>query len=124
MVRYAADLLVEPAFEYGLTNFILRQISVLDDLGAWEWNLRWASLLWVAIFAGIRIFLGERGGVIWYALIHAILTGVGGTVCAYLSFVSAEHMTGTPGEKIIDVYPQEKYCLFIDDSYSLPRHLS
>ena len=33
----------------------------------------------------------------WYSLIHAIITGVGGTICAYLSFVSAELLTGKTG---------------------------
>jgi hypothetical protein len=103
--RYAADMLVETTSPhhgetFPVTNFLLRQVSVLDDMGAWEVNLRWASFVWFLVFALIRLVLGKRGGIDWYALIHGALTGVGGVVCAYLTFVSAESMTGTPGELV------------------------
>lgn len=104
MHRYAAEMMLEPAVvgesEAPVTNWLLSQIAYLDDWGAWDWNLRWASFYWTLVFAGIRMVMGERGGVNWYAIIHAIITGVGGVMCSYLSFVSAEHMTGTPGELI------------------------
>jgi hypothetical protein len=102
--RYAMDMLIaEPTSPhhgetFPVTNFLLRQISVLDDMGAWEVNLRYASFAWFLVFALIRLVLGKRGGIDWYAMIHGILTGVGGVACAYLTFVSAESMTGTPGE--------------------------
>jgi len=99
MVRYAADMMLEPAVvgeSAPVTNWLLSGITYLDEWGAWEWNLRWTSFAWLIIFAFIRYFLAERGGVNWYALVHAIITGLGGVVCSYLTFVSAEHMTGTP----------------------------
>ena len=101
MVRYAAEMMLEPAVAgeaAPITNWLLSQIAYLDNWGAWEWNLRMASFVWLLIFAAIRLIMGERGGVNWYSWIHALVTGIGGVVCAYLSFVSAEHMTGTPGE--------------------------
>lgn len=101
MVRYAAEMMLEPAVlgesaGAPVTNWLLSGITYLDEWGAWEWNLRWTSLVWVVVFGLIRFFLAERGGINWYALMHAIITGIGGAVCSYLSFVSAEHMTGTP----------------------------
>lgn len=99
MVRDAVDMMLEPTVEVSsapMTNWLLQQISYLDDAGAWEWNLRWTSLVWLLTFAAMRLTLAERGGINWYALLHAIIAGLGGVVCAYLSFVSAEYMTGTP----------------------------
>ncbi|CAB9526790.1 expressed unknown protein [Seminavis robusta] len=99
--RYAADLMLEPSVQEKdhslvFTNFLLRQIAVLDEQGAWEWSLRWHSFYWFLVFAVIRLVMRKRGGVDWYALTHGAVTGIGGLACAYLSFVSAESLTGTP----------------------------
>lgn len=95
MVHYAADMKVEGA---PVTNLILSGVSILDDLGAWDWNLRLVSVFWFAFFMAIRNIVGKRGGVEWYAMAHAAITGTGGVICAYLTFAMAEDMTGTPGK--------------------------
>lgn len=95
MVYYAAEMMVEGA---PLTNTILSGIAVLDDLGAWEWNLRVASLIWFVFFFALRHGVGKKMGIDFYAFIHATITGIGGVIAAYLTFVMAEAMTGTPGK--------------------------
>ena len=97
--RYAVDLMVEDS-SYYFSNFLLSWISVLDSLGAWEWNLRFFSIAWFLFFAAIRLIFGKKLGVEWYAVIHALITGVGGVVCAYLYHVMAEKLIGTPGKKM------------------------
>ena len=84
-----------------VTNAILSGISLLDDMGAWDWNLRLGGFIWFLIFAAIRNTIGKTNGVEWYALIHSLITGIGGVICAYLTFGMAEDMTGTPGESQI-----------------------
>jgi len=96
MVRNAEDMMLDSEVA-PFTNLLLGQISKLDQAGAWTWDLRFVSFLWFMGFWAVRLTFGKRGGVDWYALTHAIVTGVGGSVCAYLSFVSAEQMTGIPG---------------------------
>jgi len=97
MVRYAEDMMLDPPGVPPFTNFLLQLISNLDRAGAWTWDLRATSILWCLVFFAIRAVLGKKGGIDWYALVHAIVTGIGGCMCAYLTFVSAEQMTGIPG---------------------------
>jgi len=94
MVRYASDLKVESGAP--VTNFLLDLISILDENGGWEWDIRLFSLGWFLFFALIRITVGKKKGVDWYSLIHAVISGVGGTTCAYLSFHMGEQLTGFP----------------------------
>lgn len=96
MVYYAKDLKVESGAP--ITNLLLSCISVLDNFGAWEWNLRWVSVGWFLFFGALRYGVGKTRGVEWYSLIHAMVTGIGGVICAYMTFVMAEPMTGTPGK--------------------------
>lgn len=96
MVYYAADIKL-PEGEAPVTNFLLDCISVLDNMGAWHWNLRLAGMVWFLFFAAIRHGIGKRRGVEWYALVHAAITGIGGIICSYLSFVMAEDLIGLEG---------------------------
>ena len=96
MVYYAVDMRIDSGAP--VTNLILSGISVLDDLGAWEWNLRLVSLGWFVFFFALRHGVGKKMGIDFYPFIHAAITGIGGVICAYLTFVMAEPMTGTPGK--------------------------
>ena len=98
MVRYVNDMMLDSA-EAPVTSAILSMIAILDENGAWDWNLRLLSLAWFLVFAAIRLLLGKTGGIDWYALIHALITGIGGIICAYLSFAMAEQLTGTKGAR-------------------------
>jgi len=69
--------------------------TVLDENGAWSWDLRLASFFWFIIFLLIRVTIGKSKKVDWYSLIHAIISGFGGLICCYLSFHMGEQLTGT-----------------------------
>jgi len=98
MVHYAANMMVDGA---PITNMILNRISILDDMGAWDWNLRLGGFVWFLVFMAIRNIFGKSNGVEWYALAHCLITGIGGVTCAYLTFIMAEEMTGTPGTFLV-----------------------
>lgn len=76
------------------TEFILTQLSWLDELGAWEWDLRLVAVISAFLLASIRYVLRKRLGIDWYAFVHASIAAVGAVVCVYLDVVASEVLTG------------------------------
>lgn len=81
----------------GTASAILSFTSLLDEYGAETWNLRIVALVAASFFLLIRLFFGKKGGVDWYPLTHATVTGIGAALCMYLDIFWAETMTGLPG---------------------------
>jgi len=73
-----------------LATSILEGIAVLDDWGAWEWNLRFVAVLTAGALWLVRRALGKKRGVDWYAFVHAVLTATGSLACVYLDVASSE----------------------------------
>lgn len=71
-----------------MNNLIDQMISTLtsylDSLGAQTWSLRTVALMSAVVCLGIRITLGKKRGIDWDALIHAIISGVGSSICVYI----------------------------------------
>ena len=114
MVRYAKDMLLRlddgsssSLWSTRITQSLLvHVVSPLDEWGAWEWDLRLASVVWCLLFAVIRSWQQPAPTqnkkkashhINWYSLIHGAITGIGGATCAYLSFVSSEQISGLSG---------------------------
>jgi hypothetical protein len=94
MVLQASELLKTE--ELGpLTRSILSFCVVLDDAGAWTWNLRLVGVITVILLGGIRIAFGHKRGVDWIALVHAFVVSVGSLACVYLDFYASVTLTGT-----------------------------
>jgi hypothetical protein len=78
-----------------LSSWLLHAIDkYLDSLGAWTWNTRAIAIGSALLLLGVRLVLKKRGGVDWYALIHAIITGGGSILCVYLDFQATPVLTG------------------------------
>jgi hypothetical protein len=78
-----------------LTRSIISFCVVLDDAGAWTWNLRIVAVITAIILGGIRIAFGNKRGVNWISLLHALVTAVGSLACVYLDFQASVTLTGT-----------------------------
>jgi hypothetical protein len=78
-----------------VTTGILSLIKILDDYGAWEWNLRVVGLVTVLVLWCVRATLQKKRGIDWYACVHAMVTGLGSMACVYLDLFAAETLTGT-----------------------------
>jgi len=64
---------------------IIAFTSGLSNLDV-ETNYRFVSLISAAFFAFIKLVLGKRGGVDWYAVVHAFIATVGSTLCLVIDF--------------------------------------
>lgn len=73
---------------------MLRLIAQLDDLNAWEWNLRLVGIATAVSLALIRALFGKTLGVDWYALVHACISAGGSIICVYLNVFASETLTG------------------------------
>lgn len=73
---------------------LLSFISVLDSYGAKEWPLRVVTATSAALFLGMRHSIGHKYQIDWDAFVHAILSGIGSSICVYLNIYAAVHMTG------------------------------
>lgn len=95
MVEHAADLieyhgyLIDP-----VSKLMLAGISIMDDAGAWQWDLRVVAVTSFLLLGGIRVLFGKRWGVDWYAFLHAVITTVGSFACLYLDTIASEALTG------------------------------
>jgi hypothetical protein len=78
-----------------VTTGILSFISILDQYGAWEWNLRVVGLVTVLLLWCVRAALQKKRGIDWYAFVHALVSGLGSMACVYLDLFAAETLTGT-----------------------------
>jgi hypothetical protein len=78
-----------------VTTGILSCISILDQYGAWTWNLRVVGLVTVLGLWCVRAALQKKRGIDWYAFLHALVSGLGSMACVYLDVFAAETLTGT-----------------------------
>jgi TLC domain len=76
-------------------RLILRGISILDDCGGWDWNLWMVGVISASLLLFVRWMLQKKGGIEWYALIHALASSGGAIFCLYLDSTSSELLTGT-----------------------------
>ena len=95
MTIAAAELLESNSSLDLPTRGILRVVAALDNLGAREWDLRMVGVYTCAFLGMVRMTLGKKNNVAWYALIHNIVTGVGAVMAVYLDFFASETLTGT-----------------------------
>jgi hypothetical protein len=93
MTALAAIDLLQTNKSGPLTISILRFISLIDRLGAQDWSLRAVGAV---SFVTLCIARKKRGGIDWYALLHAGVTAVGSLMCTHLDLFAAESLTGTP----------------------------
>ena len=89
----AKDLLQQEGLTT-LTRSILGFCTVLDEWGAGT-HLRIVAVISSACLLLIRRAFRKKGGVDWYALVHSLITGLGGLTCFYLDVVASETLTGT-----------------------------
>jgi TLC domain len=95
MPEFASELLAYHGYLLDpLSRLFLRLISLLDDAGAWEWNLRYTAITSFLLLGLIRLSIGKKGGIDWYAFIHAVLSAAGAFVVLYLDFMASEALTG------------------------------
>ncbi len=78
-----------------LTQQILRFCQMLDETGAWTWKYRDIAITTVGALFVVRSICHKKGGIDWYALLHALVSGLGSLACIYLDWESA-YLTGTP----------------------------
>lgn len=76
-----ADLLQVPGLD-PLSRTLLQSLVWIDV--AADWNLYAVAAGTLLFLAAIWKSVGKRGGIEWYALLHAVVTGVGSVVCIYL----------------------------------------
>jgi hypothetical protein len=76
------------------TRLILRWITVLDDCGGWDWDLRIVGLISACLLLFVRLILQKKWGIDWYALVHALVSSGGAMACLYLDSTSSELLTG------------------------------
>ncbi len=76
MVLTAAQLLQQEGVG-PVTTGILSFISILDQYGAWTWNLRVVGLVTVLVIWCVRAALQKKRGIDWYAFVHALVSGLG-----------------------------------------------
>jgi TLC domain len=76
-----------------VTRTLLSGIAVLDQHGAWTWDLRLVALGTTLVLWLIRLVFQKKHGIDWYAFLHAIVSSVGALACLYLDWVASEPMT-------------------------------
>lgn len=94
MVTKAKDLLQTEGLS-PLTTQLLNFCQILDESGAWTWKYRDVAIVTVCVLWVVRFICHKKGGIDWYALVHALVSGFGSLACIYLDFESAT-LTGTP----------------------------
>lgn len=94
MITKAEDLLQNEGIS-PFTTHILNFCRMLDDSGAWTWKYRDIAIATVLVLLVVRSVCHKKGGIDWYALLHALVSGLGSLACIYLDFESAR-LTGTP----------------------------
>lgn len=93
MVLFSAELLQKDGLDF-VTRNLLRAISILDDQGAWTWNLRYVAVATTLFLGSVRLIFQKKRGIDWYAFLHAIASSSGSLACLYLDFVASEKLTG------------------------------
>lgn len=78
-----------------ITIYLLSFCQVLDESGAWSWKYRDIAITTIGVLWSVRFICHKKGGIDWYALLHALVSGFGSLACIYLDFESAT-LTGTP----------------------------
>jgi hypothetical protein len=94
MALMSAELAQHPGLE-PISKAILSLIAILDGYGAQTWNLRLVGLATVLTLAVVRSLLQKKRGIDWYALLHALVSGLGSIACVYLDYFASEALTGT-----------------------------
>ncbi|KAL7575592.1 hypothetical protein ACA910_020162 [Epithemia clementina (nom. ined.)] len=79
-----------------IAHLILSFISKLDDWGARTVNLLHVGAVTFVILLSIRVSAGKYRGVEWYALLHALVSGIGAVMATYLDVYASEALTGVP----------------------------
>lgn len=95
MVLYAADLLENNRID-ATSRLILSLISQLDDWGARTVSLLGVGAVTFVVLLTIRVSMGKYRGVDWYALLHALVSGIGALLATYLDIFASETLTGIP----------------------------
>ena len=76
------------------SHWFLSAISVLDEHGAWTWNLLHVGMVTFLALGSVRITMGHWHGVDWYAFLHAIVSTLGSFVALFLDYSASEKLTG------------------------------
>lgn len=76
-----------------VTRTILSGIVILDQHGAWTWDLRLVAFATSTFLLLIRLVFQKKRGIDWYALLHAIVSSVGAFACLYLDWVASVSLT-------------------------------
>ena len=95
MTIAAAEILAHENVD-PMTRGILHVVSILDSVGAREWSLRMVAVVTFGALGMIRMTIGKRYNIDWYALTHNAATGIGSVAAVYLDVFAAKHLTGTP----------------------------
>ena len=95
MVLEAAKLLeLEQSDE--ISRQILLFISLIDDWGGRTVSLFAVGAVTFALLLIVRVVAGKYRGVDWYALLHALVSGIGSLMATYLEVYASERLTGIP----------------------------
>jgi hypothetical protein len=94
MAIASAELLANDNID-GVSRLILQVVALLDDFGAQTWDLRIVGVATSIFLFGVRLAFNKKYGVDWYALLHALVTGLGSMGAVYLDMVASETLTGT-----------------------------
>jgi len=76
------------------STFFLSLTDTLESYGASEWNQYAIIAASFGILLLVRATLGKRWGIDWYALLHALVSGIGGFICVWLDLFASEKLTG------------------------------
>ena len=95
MPLYAADHLQVEGLDDPIARSLLTGVALLEEHGAWTWNLRLVGLSSSLFLLLVRLILKKKRGVDWYALIHAIISSGGAAACLYLDNTSSVRLTGS-----------------------------
>jgi TLC domain len=95
MALYSPDLLPQQELDF-VSRSLLWAIGILDQHGAWTWNLRYVAVATTIFLGGVRLVFHKKRGIDWYAFLHAIASASGAFACLYLDFVASERLTGIP----------------------------
>ena len=89
-----ASVLLEKDLGDPIARSILSFIAKLDEWGAATVDLRLLGVVTFFVLLLVRVTMGKHRGVDWYALLHALVTGLGSLMTTYLDVFAAEALTG------------------------------
>lgn len=80
-----------------VSTSIISFVQVLDSLGAESWSAVTVCVTSLAVLVTIKFIWNKQRGIDWYCFVHAVVSGVGAVMCAWLNAFAAKEMTGVSG---------------------------